>query len=295
VTRFGLGVELDAASRAEILTLLQVETHKERTAQGDGDTDLMKLLCTQLFLAGTVEDMLAIWAAKSASMDANGAIDVQLLCGAGLERTKAFLRERSEPAAAAALGRIVEAERAGEYEMFTPALWGARCIDWYTTPDEVAECMRAANIDKRPQVIGYWRSEDAWASWCPDPQILRSPGWVSPADKQQILAYLRSGNEAAYFMGYSFCRIPDGPPAEEMGCRELTDGDWMWPQGLAVYVDLFDVRLPEEFVATMRANDFVVPHIDKRRASRLHNAASLGFWRIWSSREISLRPSDGSR
>jgi len=60
-----------------------VEAGKERRAQGDGDTELMKLCCVQLFNAGAVGDALAIWRAKTASWDAHCSIDVQLLCGAG--------------------------------------------------------------------------------------------------------------------------------------------------------------------------------------------------------------------
>ena len=32
-----------------------------------------------------------------------------------------------------------------------------------------------------------------------------------------------------------------------MGSRDLTDGIWVWPEGLAHYVDIHSVGLPEEF------------------------------------------------
>jgi hypothetical protein len=95
--RYGLrpsGRELDA-----VRALLEAEAAKERRAQGDGDTELMKLFCVQLFNAAEVGDALAIWRAKSASFDAHCSIDVRLLCGAGLAETKAFLSaQRSEQA-----------------------------------------------------------------------------------------------------------------------------------------------------------------------------------------------------
>ncbi|MFJ7048809.1 hypothetical protein ACIQVC_36210 [Streptomyces sp. NPDC101112] len=39
----------------------------------------MKPCCVQLFNAGSLDDVLLIWKAKSASMDADGSIDIQLL------------------------------------------------------------------------------------------------------------------------------------------------------------------------------------------------------------------------
>jgi hypothetical protein len=53
-------------------------------------------LCIQLFSAGIPRDALLIYRAKMSSFDAGCYIDIQLVCGAGLEPTKAFLRESSE-------------------------------------------------------------------------------------------------------------------------------------------------------------------------------------------------------
>jgi hypothetical protein len=44
--------------------------------------------------AGRLEDVLLFWGAKEASFDAMCSIDVQLLCGSGLVRTKTYLSER---------------------------------------------------------------------------------------------------------------------------------------------------------------------------------------------------------
>src|SRR4051812_29434454 len=59
---------------------------------GRDRTDDLALLCAvQLFNRGAQEDILRIWEAKRASMDLGCALDVQLLCGAGLEATKLYL------------------------------------------------------------------------------------------------------------------------------------------------------------------------------------------------------------
>ncbi|MFG2946902.1 hypothetical protein [Streptomyces adustus] len=123
--RYGLhpaGANLD-----EVRALLAAETRLERGAQGDGDTLLMKLCCVQLFNAANLDDVLLIWQAKSASMDAGCSIDIQLLCGSGLARTKTYLADLRLPEAEAALRRLLHCEAAGDFEDFTTAGHSA----WY--------------------------------------------------------------------------------------------------------------------------------------------------------------------
>ncbi|HET6353169.1 hypothetical protein [Streptomyces sp.] len=129
--RYGLrptGVNLD-----EVRGLLTTETLLERRAQGDGDTELMKLCCVQLFNAAVLEDVLLIWQAKSASMDADCSIDIQLLCGSGLARTKTYLSSRRLPEAEAALQRLLRCEAAGDFEDFSAAGHSAWYAAYYTT------------------------------------------------------------------------------------------------------------------------------------------------------------------
>ncbi|MFJ6083905.1 hypothetical protein ACIQI8_21135 [Streptomyces sp. NPDC092369] len=115
--RYGLhpvGAHLD-----EVRGLLTVQTRLEKRAQGDGDTELMKLCCVQLYNAGSLDDVLLIWEAKSASMDAACSIDIQLLCGSGLATTKAYLSSQRLPEAEAALRRLLQCESAGDFEGFS--------------------------------------------------------------------------------------------------------------------------------------------------------------------------------
>ena len=73
-----------------IRALLAREAEIERSG-GRGEDDLALLCCVQLFSRGLLEDVLRIWDAKQASMDLAMALDVQFLCGAGLDATKRFL------------------------------------------------------------------------------------------------------------------------------------------------------------------------------------------------------------
>lgn len=54
---------------------------------------------------------------------------------------------------------------------------------------------------------------------------------------------------ARAFMGHSRCRFCDAP----VGALEFSDGVFLWPEGLAHYVEEHDVRLPERFVRHLRA------------------------------------------
>ena len=113
------GLHPVGANLDEVRALLTVQTRLEGRAQGDGDTALMKLCCVQLFNAGTLEDVLLIWWAKSASMDADCSIDVQLLCGSGLATTKAYLSSQHLPEAEAALRQLLRCEAAADFEDFS--------------------------------------------------------------------------------------------------------------------------------------------------------------------------------
>lgn len=118
-------------SLEEVRGVLTTHIRWEREAQGNGDTELMKLCCVQLFNAGSLDDVLLIWQAKSASMDANCSIDVQLLCGSGLDRTKAYLSRQGRPEADAALQRLIRCEAAGDFEDFTPETQSAQYAAYY--------------------------------------------------------------------------------------------------------------------------------------------------------------------
>lgn len=115
--RFGLPAARDALPA--IRTILEGQITAERGRQGSGDTELMKLCCVQLFSGGEPGDALLIWRAKTASMDADGSIDIQLLCGAGLDETRGFLETEGSEIARAALGRLAQAEAAGDFADFS--------------------------------------------------------------------------------------------------------------------------------------------------------------------------------
>jgi hypothetical protein len=60
-------------------------------------------------------------------------------------------------------------------------------------------------------------------------------------------------------MGYPFCRFRCGIPGNALGVEDLYDGEWFWPEGLTHYVECHSVRLPDEFIQTMRTHSWQVP------------------------------------
>ena len=127
----GYGLHPAGASLDEIRALLAVQIQMEQAVQGNGDTELMRLCSVQLFNAAVPEDVLLIWKAKSASMDSDCSIDIQLLCGSGLSRTKAYLSSQCLPEADAALRRLLHTEVAGDFDAFSVEGHSAQYAAYY--------------------------------------------------------------------------------------------------------------------------------------------------------------------
>jgi hypothetical protein len=128
------GVSPDTKDLPTIRDILRQSAGSERSSQGTGDTELMKLCCVQLFCGGQLHDVLEIWGAKTASMDADGSIDIQLLCGAGLSKTKNYLAGLHTEEAGAALERLVQSEAAGHFEGFDTSEYKAFWEYYYLNP-----------------------------------------------------------------------------------------------------------------------------------------------------------------
>jgi hypothetical protein len=114
LARFGLVPRVE--DLPEIRALLQTAAADERYSG-----EPLKTLCIQLFSAGDPSDSLLIYRAKMSSFDAACNIDIQLVCGAGIERTKAFLLDCREPDAGKLLSDLESSISAGDFESFTPA------------------------------------------------------------------------------------------------------------------------------------------------------------------------------
>jgi len=112
LARFGLPAQQD--DHDAIIAALDEQIALE--ADEDGDQFLMRLLCAQLFSLGRTEDSLRVWRAKSCNFDTHCGIDVQFLCCADLEPTKAYLRDNGGDEALEALDYLIKSEGAGDFE-----------------------------------------------------------------------------------------------------------------------------------------------------------------------------------
>ena len=136
------------------------------------------------------------------------------------------------------------------------------------------------------KAIGFWITslEDERR---PAPQELVG---VMPADQRARLAnYLATGMTHESYLGLSWCRFGCGIDSARMGSRDLTDGTWVWPEGLAHYVRDHDILLPEEFAA--HALSKVKPRlpgwpdddIEIVSAPRETEPVDHEYWQRWSS------------
>ena len=107
------------------------------------------------------------------------------------------------------------------------------------------------------KAVGFWRSTDEREF--PNPKHLVNPG--SHPETESVASYLRNGHKWQSYPGHSNCRFKCGASDEQMGSADLTDGEWLWPEGLAHYVETHSVALPAEFIETMKDNNWICPEV----------------------------------
>ncbi len=89
--------------------------------------------------------------------------------------------------------------------------------------------------------LGYWLG-DRSPGW-PEVRSFIDSGWDAD-ERAEVALYLRQGSVARRYLGFSLCRIC----GSAVGSLELSDGVFIWPEGLAHYVSEHSVRLPGRFV-----------------------------------------------
>lgn len=81
-----------------------------------GLNENIKLCAYLLYRLGYVEDSLLIWKAKSTNFDTGCGVDIQLLVGAGIERTIAYLKKQNSQEAKDAVQYIAEGVESGDFK-----------------------------------------------------------------------------------------------------------------------------------------------------------------------------------
>ncbi|HEY4241521.1 MAG TPA: hypothetical protein VGM88_16985 [Kofleriaceae bacterium] len=117
--------------------------------------------------------------------------------------------------------------------------------------------------------VGFWFDERAPSRY-PRPQRLLG-------GDRALLDYLRSGTTFERYPAASPCRFGCG----RVGRRDLTDGAFVWPEGLAHYVEEHGVRLPPWFVPGRRARSGFLDDGPWIRWARAEGACvDLRGWRV---------------
>jgi hypothetical protein len=117
----------------------------------------------------------------------------------------------------------------------------------------------AAATTPQPLVeLGFWRVDegDDTPGRCDPRSLVELPGQATSTERAFTAAYLRSGMVESVEHGYSYCRFQCAEAAARprvMGCAALTDGVYVWPEGLAHYVETHGVRLPSSLLEHMRS------------------------------------------
>ncbi len=133
-------------------------------------------------------------------------------------------------------------------------------------------------------IIGYWEGDDDDILY-PHPRYLTDKNWKEE-ERYKIARYLHSGPILWELMGYSHCRFPDdGLPDEKMGCTEKTDGVWIWPEALPIYIERYSVRLPEDFLNHVYQRNFQIPkNLDLKLLEKF--PVDDKFWLRWARRKL---------
>ncbi|MBB6050633.1 hypothetical protein [Armatimonas rosea] len=91
------------------------------------------------------------------------------------------------------------------------------------------------------RALGYWKSDDN-LTW-PHPICFVDLS-QDPTLQAKVVEYLKKGECWVACAGFSFCRLCGTPN----GSYNQTDGYYEWPSGLAHYLEVHHVRLPDAFV-----------------------------------------------
>lgn len=112
--------------------------------------------------------------------------------------------------------------------------------------------MPASSPFEQPLIlIGYWSGGHGTNDEWPDASDFVDTSW-DEEEWSEVGLYLTHGLVARAWMGYSPCRLCDNATN---GNLDLTDGRYLWPEGLAHYVRDHHVRLPRDFVEHVQAQN----------------------------------------
>jgi hypothetical protein len=135
--------------------------------------------------------------------------------------------------------------------------------------------------------IGLWLGPQA-AAW-PDVR-----GFVDveadQSDRNQIAYRLDAGHRTdRAYMGYSTCRIC----GSQNGSGELTDGVFIWPEGLGHYVRKHSVRLPVEIEDVLREPPTATELAVQNAIEADNDSRDATWWRNLAAPDVAAKTPTG--
>ena len=113
--------------------------------------------------------------------------------------------------------------------------------------------MAMSQLEQMPRV-GYWRSPEE--PDLPHPGDFVDASWDA-TERRKVIEYLDDAYQISMFsFGPSWCRMGCAGVPEDIGTEDLTDGVWLFPEGLVHYVRHHAVRPSEAFLEPLRGRDF---------------------------------------
>lgn len=100
--------------------------------------------------------------------------------------------------------------------------------------------------------IGYWKMQNEQNVPLPDfphPTKFQEDHW-NEDEKNLVLNHLKNGVSVRHYRGSSWCRF--NCDEENMGSTCMTDGVYIYPEGLTHYIEKHQVKLPNEFIEHIR-------------------------------------------
>ena len=138
---------------------------------------------------------------------------------------------------------------------------------------EVTEQQTQDESTPRMRAIGYWISLISEKDLYPPQDFV---GEYDPIIKDLVVEYLECGEIFKTHKGLSWCRFNCGIKDQELGTQELTDGEWVWPEGLAHYVREHNVLLPDEFIDHIKdGGSYGEGPVEPNKE------VDFGFWTDW--------------
>jgi len=92
-----------------------------------------------------------------------------------------------------------------------------------------------------PRPIGFWYGSTQQE--LPKPQSFARRNWISDLELESLVTYLIGGANHETWRGLSYCLFRCDGDYVDLGCRDFTDGIWLWSEGLFHCIESHDVIL----------------------------------------------------